>query len=104
MSRKSWGRGLLDILRQLGARIDKKAEDAVAHERELTPEASTEDIVRHLSLAPPEIVAQAVEIARAEGSSELLQDQYVKAQAQARETRLASAALGSVAAGIAAKK
>lgn len=103
MSRKSLGRSLLDILRQLGVRIDKKTEEAIIQERDAVLETSTADIVTRMHLAPPEVVQHAVAIAHEEGSSELLQDQLAKAQASARETRRVSTELNEVAAAIAKK-
>ncbi|APU88880.1 hypothetical protein Rctr197k_059 [Virus Rctr197k] len=103
MSRKSWGRGLLDILRQLGVHINKKAEEAVEHEREVDPDASTADIITRLSLAPPEVVQKAVLIAKEEGSTEVLHDQFMKARVSVQEARQASMALSNVAASIAKK-
>lgn len=104
MSRRSWGRGLLDILRELGVTIDRKAESLVEHEKEVDPTATTEDIVQRLSLAPPEVVQRAVIIATEEGSTEVLSDRFARAKSTMQETARASAQLNDVACAIAAKK
>ena len=104
MSNTRLGRGLLDILRQLGAPIDRHMEQVVAAEKERDPDATTEDIVMRLSLAPPAMVHQAVVLAQEEGSVEALEDRFARATALARDTRQASLRLNLVAGAIAAKK
>lgn len=105
MSRRKSSRSLLTILKELGVPIDKKAEALVKHEKEVDPEASTDDIVMRLSLAPPALVEQAIEIAKSEGSTDLLADRFTQAKTQVQEVRRASLALSDAAcAAVAAKK
>lgn len=101
MSRKSWGRGLLEILRSMGVSIDKTAEETIAEEKEAAPHSSTADIVQRLSLAPPEVIEKALQIAKDEGSMELLEDRLQQATEATRESRRASIELTQVASRIA---
>jgi len=103
MSRKSWGSGLLDILRELGVRIDRNAESAIEHEKEMSPKSSTADIVMRLSLAPPEVVEKAVEMAREAGSVDVLEARFTNAKQSMRESRRASLQLSAAAQAIAKK-
>jgi hypothetical protein len=110
MSKTSWGsqngkrvHTLLDVLRRLGAPIDRHAEAAVNEEKDRDPEATTEDIVIRLSLAPPGMVQQAVVIAKEEASTDILKDRYLQATAELRETRRAAVRLSQTAAAVAKK-
>ena len=103
MSKRSWGRSLIDILRQLGVPIDKQTEDVIEQERAAAPEVSTADIVSRLSLAPPDVMAQAVNIAKEEGSMDLLIDRYAQARATVKRTQAVTAELARSAEAIAKK-
>lgn len=104
MSRKKgFGRSLFDILRSLGARIERADEEAVIQEREATTLA-TQDIVIRNGLASPDVVEQAVKIAKDEGSMELYADRVTEAKVSMLGAEEASRTLTEVAASIAAKK
>ena len=94
MLRKSWNSPLLAALARLGSKVDLRVIDS---EKSKDPEASTMDIVQRMSLAPPEVVAQALEIAAQEGDPEVLEQHYRLAQSSVKATREASRALGQLA-------
>jgi hypothetical protein len=103
MSRTRLGNGFVAILRKLGVKIDRTVEKQIEDEREQNPESTTADIVQRLSLAPPEIIEKAVEIAKESDSPELLADYLREAKAAVRETLNSSAALSDAAMHIARK-
>lgn len=105
MSRTSWGakQTLLDILRSLGVKIDKKAEAEVIEERAQNPDMTTADILRRKSLAPQEKINEAIIIATKAGSAEVLMDKMTEATAAIRGTQQASSALSDVALAISKK-
>ncbi len=103
MSRKRWGRSVVDILRQIGVPLPPDAESKIKVAKEVHPEITTEDIIVQLDLAPPEAVAKAVEIAKGEGSFEVLIDRFKTARASIQATAKASKVLEKIAQTIAQK-
>lgn len=101
--RKRWGRSVVTILQQLGVPIGPKEQAQIAHEREVDPSATTADIVQRLSLAPPELVTQAVALAKAEGSTEILADRFLAAKLSLQEAAEASLQLRETAQAISDK-
>lgn len=104
MSRKRWGRSVVDILKQqLGVAIKPEDEARVAKVKDEHPEITTGDILVQLDIAPAEAVREAEAIAKREGSCALLLDRFREAKVSIQSAADASRHLAKVAVQIAKK-
>lgn len=103
MSRKRWGRSLVDILRQLGVPLKDTDIERIREAKAANPDATTGDIVLDLDLASESAVNRALAIAKQEGSCDLFQDRVREARASIASASHASNQLERVASGIAKK-
>lgn len=94
----------MDILRRLGVRIDREAEQAVELAKESDPDVSTIDIIQRLSIAPQGTLDEAIQILEEAHPDARLQERYTRATASARDARRAAYRLSLAASAIAAKK
>lgn len=91
------------ILKHLGVKVDKKTVAEIEEIKAAEPDTPTEDIIFRLSLAPPELIEQAIAQAAEEGNSDLLVERLDRARKRVREQKDAAVALNRAAAAIAGK-
>jgi len=95
--------GLLEALKNVGCPLPVEAVKKLLAAQELDPDATTEDLVLRLSLAPAAAVEKAIERQHTQGSTMLLAERFKSAARSMRGVRNASAAMGRAAGKIVVK-